>query len=376
MKTIIWFFGTSNFASIRMFAGLKRYATPLGWRVMSLPRPPTNKAMVESLAFWKPDGVIADPSYDPQCFGETAVVLAASRPEGYRGNAVFIRDNAKSITDMALEHLFSLGYRNFAFVNAFGDKYWSRERAASFTLSLHQRGYTCDVCPSRDRDRLDPLGFHKRLRRFLSNLPKPCAVLAAHDPVGRDVLYAAEALGLRVPEDLAVCGIDNNPDVCLATTPTLSSVFIDFEHVGMLVGEAFDRIFKSGSAPDRTYRPSTLIRRGSTAPLSRTDVAVARAREFIRRTVAQGITAADVIAEIGLSTRVAQLRFKKATGNTIMREILSARIEESQRLLLQGNVPIEAVARLSGWGTLRNFQSVFTREVGLPPNAWRELQRK
>ena len=376
MKTIIWFFGTSNFASIRMFAGLKRYATPLGWRVLSLPRPPRDKAMKESLDFWKPDGVVADPSYNPECFGKTAVVLAASRPASYRGNAVFVRYDTRATTDLAAEELRSLGYPHYAFVHAFGDKFWSHEREASFSDHLHEHGLDCSICHSHASDTHNPLAFQKRLSRFLAELPKPCAVLAAHDPVGRDVLYAAEALGLKVPTDLAVCAIDNNTDVCLSTTPTLSSVFTDLERVGMLLGEAFQQIFNGKRPTDATYRPSALIRRGSTAPLTLSDPAIARAREFIRREIARGLTAADVTAVTGLSTRVAQLRFKKATGRTIMQDIISARIEEARRLLLQGDVPLEGIARLSGWKTLRNFQSAFTRETGCAPAGWRDRQRK
>ena len=374
-KTIIWYFGTSNFASIRMFAGLKRFAAPRGWRVLSLPRPETDRAMRDSLAFWRPDGVVADPSYDPKCFGRTAVVIAANPPASYRGKAVFIRYDAQAITDLAAEELVSLGCRSFAFVGAFGAKYWSRERERTFTDYLARRGLSCAVCRSDARDRRDPLAFQKRLRRFLADLPKPCGLLAAHDPAGRDVLYAAEALGVRVPDELAVCAIDNNTDICLSTEPTLSSVFVDFEHVGVMAGEAFVRIFETGAAPDATYRPTAFIRRGSTLPLARRDACIERAREFIRREAARGISAADVTTHVGLSPRAAQLRFKKATGHTIMDEILDARLAEAQRLLLQGDVPLEAVARLSGWGTLRNFQLHFTRRTGVAPHEWRVRQR-
>ena len=178
-----------------------------------------------------------------------------------------------------------------------------------------------------------------------------------------------------MPDELAVCAIDNNTDICLSAEPTLSSVFIDFEHVGVMAGEAFARIFETGAAPDATYRPTAFIRRGSTLPLARRDACIERAREFIRREAARGISAADVTTHVGLSPRAAQLRFRKATGHTIMDEILAARLDESRRLLLQGDVPLEAVARLSGWGTLRNFQLHFTQRTGVAPHEWRVRQR-
>lgn len=378
MKTIIWFTGNSAAAAnSKMIAALQRHAQTRGWQLLVLPNPRNDAAMRAELAFWKPDGVVTDPSYDPSVFGTLPVVIMSSRPAGYRGNAVFIEHDARRTTACAAEELLALGYRNFAYVGAIGDRFWSRERATEFKRILQTRGFTCSDCVSPATDRTDPLRFQKRLRQFLAMLPRPCALLAAHDQVGQYVIYAANTLGIAMPDDLAVCSIDNDESICLNTSPTLSSVLIDFTRAGEMAGEAFAALFagKPAESLTRSYGPATVIRRGSTAELQRRDATVVHAQEFIRREVARGITAAEVTSLFACTPRMAQMRFKRATGRAIMEEILAARTETAQKLMRSGDLPLDAVAQLSGWRSLRNFQHHFTKATGLSPTQWKERQR-
>lgn len=375
MKMIIWF--TTNEASAsnsKMIAGIKRFAAQHDWQIQVLPKPRSDAAMRAELAFWQPDGVVADASYTPEVFGGLPVVIMSSRPKGYRGKAVFIEHDAVRTTAAAAEELFSLEYRSFAFVGALGEQSWSDEREDAFRKILRRRGCTCLSCPSPRTDRTDPLRFQKRLRGFLAALPKPCALLAAHDQVGQYVLYAANALGLAIPHDLAICSIDNDEGICLTTTPTLTSVLIGFEEAGRMAGETFAALF-SGIAPERlgrTYGPMTTIRRGSTADLIRRDALVVRAREFIRREVTRGVSAQDVAALFPCSPRMAQLRFRRATGHSIIVEILDARTKEAERLMLSSELSFDAIAQLSGWRSLRNFHHHLRKVTGCTPGQWKE----
>ncbi len=371
MKTVIWFFGTGNFASTHMFRGLMRFGASRGWRVLALPRPRGDASMKAMLKFWKPDGIIADIHYSPESFGSTAVVIMAKRPQKYRGSATFIQNPTEETVRLAVNELQDLGYANFAFVNAVGDKDWSRSREICFRKMLTSRRLPCASCESPRSDHSNPLRFQKRLRRFLACLPKPCAVLAAHDSVGRDVIYAVNALGLDIPGEIAVCGIDNDTDICLETTPTLTSVANDFEAAGRMAGEAFEELFNGHAVPDGVHKPSVVIRRGSTSRLLVRDLSVLRAQEMIRREVAKGINASDVAKTFNCTQRMAQLRFKAATGHSIMKEIISARLDEARRIVTDNDLTDDAVAQLSGWGTLRNFQHHILQTTGMSLHEWR-----
>lgn len=377
MKTIVWFTGNAAAAAtVRMIAALRRHAQERGWRLLVLPNPRGDAAMRAEIAFWKPDGVVTDPSYDPADFGSLPVVIMSSRPSAYRGHAVFIEHDARSTTACAARELLALGYGNFGYVGAQGNKIWSRERADEFCRILARHGHTCSLCTSPETDRLDPLRFQKRLRRFIQELRKPCAILAAHDQVGQYVIYTADAMGLSIPDEIAVCSIDNDEGICLNTSPTLTSVLIDFARAGEMAGAAFAAMFagRSTESLTRAYGAATVLRRGSTAGLVRRDASVVRAQEFIRREVARGITAAEVARLFDCTPRMAQLRFKRATGRTIMEEILAARTEAAQQLLRDGGLPLDAVAQLSGWRTLRNFQHHFAKAVGRSPGQWKAAQ--
>lgn len=52
----------------------------------------------------------------------------------------------------------------------------------------------------------------------------PTAALAAMDARAVLVLDACAEAGIRVPEDLAVMGVDDDPILCESTFPTLSSI--------------------------------------------------------------------------------------------------------------------------------------------------------
>ena len=374
MRTLIWFTGsTATAANSRMITALMRYAQARDWQLLVLPNPHNDAAMRAELAFWHPDGVVTDPSYDPSVFGSIPVIIMSSRPPGYCGSAVFIEHDAVRTTAAASEELLSLGYQHFAYVGALGDKVWSRERASVFQSLLQKHGFTCSTCTSPVSDKTDPLRFQKRLRQFLSDLPRPCALLAAHDQVGQYVIYAANALGISIPDDVAVCSIDNDENVCLNTSPTLTSVLTDYERAGTMAGEAFTRIFDGDKVCDSAYGPVSVIRRGSTADLSCRDFTVVHARELIRREATNGLSASAVAALFACTPRMAQLRFKQVTGHTIMDEILETRTEKAKRLMLDKDLTMEAVAQLSGWRSLRNFQHHFTRATGLPPGRWKAV---
>ena len=82
--------------------------------------------------------------------------------------------------------------------------------------------------------------FRERLGPWLSALPRPCGLLAANDATADIVLRLLRNRRIKVPEDIAVVGIDNDTLICENTTPTLTSVAPDFERSGYLAAEMLD----------------------------------------------------------------------------------------------------------------------------------------
>ena len=67
----------------------------------------------------------------------------------------------------------------------------------------------------RGERRLDDiLTIQNDLRTWLQSLPKPCGIFAANDFAADYVLSTCQIMGIRVPDDVAVIGVDNDVTIC------------------------------------------------------------------------------------------------------------------------------------------------------------------
>lgn len=128
---------------------------------------------------------------------------------------------------LAVRHLIDLGHRTVLHVP--GPKGWSEaeERARGYTTEMHDHGLTPLFAP--DGEWTAESGY----RSALAALPefRPTAVFAANDETAVGVLAAARELGLHVPRDLSVVGVDDVPLARFAH-PALTTVRQDFDLLG------------------------------------------------------------------------------------------------------------------------------------------------
>ena len=376
-KTILYFQKSKNKADRLKRASLMRFANSQGWTVSILDYTQKSHESIRSiLEFWKPDGVVANLEECRQNFGPVPVVVMSTPPKGFRGNVFFVTNDSKAYAALAAKELIGLGYPNFAFVGAFDGEAWSPMREKEFKRILSLHGKRCKSFIPKRTESADAISFQKRLRQWLKALARPCAIFASNDEVGRAVLIAAQAVGIAVPDELAVCGVDNDEEVCLNTMPTMTSIEPDFDRGGILAGLLFKEIFDNPGLKPRQdfFGPVGIVRRGSTSPHQASverDMLVERAQERIRREVQYGVTAADIAKMFPCSARMAQIRFRKVTGQTIQDAILASRMEFAQTLLKRPGIMLEAVATFSGWKSYSVFRRHFIRMTGMSPRAWR-----
>jgi LacI family transcriptional regulator len=87
------------------------------------------------------------------------------------------------------------------------------------------------------------LGWWEKLHRseafdhWLAELPKPAALFACNDTVGLKAA-AARRLGLAVPGDLSILGVDNEDILCELSVPPLSSIALNLERIGWEAAKA------------------------------------------------------------------------------------------------------------------------------------------
>ncbi len=99
---------------------------------------------------------------------------------------------------------------------------------------LNDRGYSRFSGKARTSD---IRSLQKELGDWLAHLPKPVGIFAANDFMAAQVAAAASRVGLDIPGDIALVGVDNDELLCENTNPTLSSVRPDFRAAGEKAAE-------------------------------------------------------------------------------------------------------------------------------------------
>ena len=387
MKTILYFQSSLNASNNSCLEGVSRYAKVAGWRIhVTLyadaayirgdytdgGRRPDVKELLE---FWNPEGVIAECGaardlLNPRDFKSVPVVFLDRTPTG---NETCVTSDARQVAALAAKELLSLGFRTYAYVPFNLRVAWSVERGAEFERLVRMNG--CKFHLFRKRPFGDDAETYRAwLREWLRKAPKPMGVFAANDFMAETVLSCAEREKIDVPHELAVIGVDNNPDICERTNPNLTSILLDNEKAGYLAAELLNQKMAHSrrKVASGLFGPVCIYHRQSTFLYSRNDDRVAVALKLIRRTACDGLKAKDVIAEMGCSRRLAELRFREMTGRSILEEILAVRIERAKHLLEHSSKSVAEIAAACGYGSANALRKVFAAETGKNPLVWRK----
>ena len=376
MDTVFYFKNIDNEPARRKLNGFLEFAQKMNWNVQTIS--PNTQNIDELLDFWKPIGCVVNSAsgwnnFDGSAFGPVPVVFIDRPPKNLRTIDSFIYHDSASTVQTAMRELLSFAPRTCAYVRWPIRLDWDEERLCEF-----KRIAMLNKCPFAVFSTALPITDDRRLPDELSvwllSLPRPIAVLASADPIGAHVIHACRIAGLDVPDEVTVCGIDDDSDVCETTTPTMTSAAPDHKHAGYHAGEMLLALLQSTcKKPLReTYSGVRLHRRGSTIRLLRADQKCAAACELIRRKACEGLTAESVASSFGCSRRNAEYRFRAATGKSILKAILEIRLEKAKNFINEGNMGLVAIANACGYRSATVFSSFFKSETGFSPRAWRK----
>ncbi len=377
------------------FAGVADFARTAGWRLHPVDARSARPDVAGLTALWRPIGAIIDASgapgrLVPEDFGNLpAVFMTPSAAPGGRPPAASVASDSRKIAETALSELLSTAPASLLFVDWFEDCEWAAAKRKCTIRIAAMHGLPIRiVSPTRD-EMEDAAALERRVSAALSLVPKPCGAFAVTDTLGAVVISAAAGMGLDVPGDVSVVAVDDDPEVCENTAPTLSSVRPDFHRLGFAAGTALMRLLRGAGAPDggaadapRHYAgeqivvpPAGIVRRASTRTTRRRDRMAERALELIRRKACEGLRPAEVAGVFGVSRRMAEIRFKAATGRTIGEEILETRLTAACDLLKAGRTSVGAIANFCGWSGDLAFRKAFKSRYGTPPLKWARKAR-
>ncbi len=270
---------------------------------------------------------------------------------------------------MAYRYLRDLGFTRLAFLGHHGAQF-SDERRDAFLAGARRDGLT-DVPDRNMQYNAEEMGD------WLASMAFPCALYCDNVYTARFAAATAEACGIRVPEDVAILGCDDDLHACELTWPPLSTIDHGARQVGYRSAEMLDTLLRGGTVEPRqlAVSPLRVIERQSTNTLAIEDPDVATALHLIRAEACDGIEVADVLRRVGTSRRTLERAFRKHVDRGIREEIVRVRVARAARLLAETDMPTPDVAAHAGFSSASKLSAVFRKETGQTPTAYRRQHR-
>ncbi len=365
-----------------MLRGIGAFANARAtWKVQYL-TPRDN--FVEIIRQFKPNGLLlGDVSNDK--LARKASKLAPVTVDVFGRNQYFVSPIAAVISaqmtlagEMIAEYFLQKGYTHFAMV---GYGSFSEDRFAGFEQRLAKAGHT----PARLLPDWEPVSTGRGWRRsypsseltpFIRSQPKPLALMAYNDIRGREIVEACKADGIRVPEDVAIMGVDNDLLECGLSHPALSSVNIPWHRLGYLAATQLDHLLEGQPCDPHTVVPPTgIVERQSTDTIAISDADVSSALRYIRQHAHVPFGVDDVVDAVVVGRRTLEKRFTTLLGRTLLEEIRRVRIERAQDLLAQTDLSVGEIAERCGFPELSWFSTSFRQTTGTTPAAYRKRFR-
>jgi LacI family transcriptional regulator len=366
--------------------GIGRYAHIRGpWSFFSQERD-LDSGIPDWLKSWKGDGIIARiegrrTAKALFCLGRPVVDVS--------GNCAFesipaFDTDARAVAQLAADFFLRSGFRHLAYCGYRGIPFSDR-REAAFCQYLAERGHKVRVfsspliCyPSTHIQAVEQSGLaaEKAIARWLRNQPRPLGLLACNDVRAQQILNACRVHGLKVPEAVAVVGVDNDDVLCGLCEPPLSSIEPDTERLGYAAAELLDKLMKGDKPKVETVQipPLRVVERASTDIVAIDDPITVQAVRYIRDHVGDGIGVKDVLAHLGRSRTDLEKRFRRWLNNSVRNEIIRRRMDRACSLLRQSRLPVNEVSRAAGFNTTTHLCRLFQRHLRQTPTQYRRFQ--
>jgi LacI family transcriptional regulator len=255
-------YGLDYVGPSRVLTGIEQQAAEMGYSILLnlLHRPATTDVdnLLDSLIARQVDGIIwAIPEIgDNRAWSHVrsshlhVPVVLVSGMAGPTSLPLVGVDNL-AIGRLATQHLLDGGARHIGIVNGPPDWWEAQQRQQGWRATLAAHGLAAD-------DRLVAAGDwtaksgEQGLYQLLAQYPELDAVFAGNDQMALGVLRAAHRLGRRVPEDLAVVGVDNLPESA-HFWPSLTTVRQRLRASGALAVEEVDQLIQNSKPTRREH---------------------------------------------------------------------------------------------------------------------------
>ena len=359
----------------RIHRGVARVARQHGWQLNCPKDPITNEGILKG---WKGSGCIA-------------LLQCTDTLEYFRSNNIPLVDMGlgdhnlaipRVVTDNweigrhAAEHFRDQGYREVFALNTGGVKMYE-ERLESISHFIQAGGGEVTVLESRtmQKEVIDELRSIAQSRgRKLEELS--LGFFAYQDTMAAEMISLSRQNNLRVPENIAVLGVDNDDLVNSGLNIELSSVDSDLEGLGR---EAANVLSKLLSNPEHfqsqriiRHTPKGVVTRQSTDCYAVENPLVAKALHWIKNNYYNGIQASDVAEAMGVTQQGLQKAFSNNHSKSPGQEIRHQRTLAVSHLLKTSTANLDTIAKNCGYYSVNSLINSFRSLYGMTPGKYRK----
>ncbi|KAF0095514.1 MAG: LacI family transcriptional regulator [Puniceicoccaceae bacterium 5H] len=289
-----------------------------------------------------------------------------------------VRPDNRAMGHLAAEHFLERGFRHFAF-SGFSNEDWSLERRDSFKESIQAMGYECHLFESFYPNEVNPEWDQEEqesLKKWLKSLPYPIGIMTCNDMRGLQLIHAAQEAGLKVPEEVAILGANNDVVRAELSNPPLSSIPVNSYEWGFQAASVLNDMIEGKEVPEDTFiEPLNVIVRRSTDALAIEDPTVVKALKIIQQEACAGLRVDDLVKRVSVSRSLLERRFRKVLRRTPQEEIRHARINRMKGLLSDTDKTLADIAEIVGFEHPEYCSVMFKRLTGESPSEYRQRHR-
>jgi len=370
-KEVLLLFGSNyNYALHR---GAAEFAAAHQWHLITqpyqIPHLPKN---------WKGSGILTALGADPEITDFIIqadcpkVDLSGSHPEVHIPRLT--ADNLH-IGKLAADHFIGRGFRSYTYCcDRLDPVSFLRKEGFFIALKIEElssRYWEWEAHAKRKR--IDWDRKKEWLQAKISKAAKPLAVFAYNDIIASQVVEAAIAAGISVPEEVAVMGVDNDELICNTTIVPLSSVKHDLHSLGYQGAILLQQLMLGESSPDRPIliAPKGVEPRASTDIIAIHNPRCATALKFIKTNYRQNIGIEDIAAAVGCSRRTLEIEFHLELGRTLNKELQRIRMNQAKGLLIYTPFSIAEIAAKCGFRSVEYLHRIFKKQENTTPHKFR-----
>ena len=250
------------------------------------------------------------------------------------------------------------------------DVIWSEERAKGFreeVLKANCRFFSYEETAAVNDD-------SKQFMGWLKSLPQRTALFCCDDAHALAVTETCRMAGIRIPEDIAVLGVDDDDLFCEISDPPISSIQLEVENGGYATCKHLHQMILGNSRQPFNVAIGSLgvKERASTSAYDISDAQVLKIVKHIDVSYSKELQIEDILSLVPMSRRSVEMRFKKATGMTMYQYLLSVRVEHLAFLLCTTDRPFADLAYEVGFRDFGNVSRTFRKFKGCTPVEYRK----